>query len=60
MSQEYATHDLELSKMEDERFHNYCFEIELGTDVTYSYKITAGVARNQNATFLLKQLLNGL
>lgn len=55
-----ATHDLELSKMEDERFHNYCFEIELGTDVTYSYKITAGVARNQNATFLLKQLLNGL
>lgn len=55
-----ATHDLELSKMEDERFHNYCFEIELGTDVTYSYKITAGVARNQNATFLLKQLLNRL
>lgn len=54
-----ATHDLELSKMEEEspRFHNYCFEIKLGTDVTYSYKITPGVARNQNATFLLKQLL---
>lgn len=54
-----ATHDLELSKMEEEspRFHNYCFEIELGTDVTYSYKITPGVARNQNATFLLKQIL---
>lgn len=54
-----ATHDLELSKMEDEspRFHNYCFEIKLGADVTYSYKITPGVARNQNATFLLKQLL---
>lgn len=57
-----ATHDLELSRMSDEhagRFHNYCFEIELGTDVTYSYKITPGVARNQNATFLLKELLSG-
>lgn len=58
-----ATHDLELSKMSDEhpdRFHNYCFEIELGTDVTYSYKITPGVARNQNATFLLKNLLRSV
>ena len=55
-----ATHDLELSKMENEyvgRFHNYCFEIELGEDITYSYKITKGVARNQNATFLLKGIL---
>ena len=55
-----ATHDLELSRLADERparFHNYCFEIELGTDVTYTYKITPGVARNQNATFLLKELL---
>ena len=56
-----ATHDLELSKMEEEyagRFHNYCFEIELGENITYSYKITKGVARNQNATFLLKGILN--
>ena len=55
-----ATHDLELSKMADQypqRFHNYCFEIELGASVTYSYKITPGVARNQNATFLLKEIL---
>ena len=64
-----ATHDLELSKMEQQhaadkeadamagRFHNYCFEIELGTEVTYTYKITPGVARNQNATFLLKNLI---
>lgn len=55
-----ATHDLELSLLADEnpdRFHNYCFEIELGRDVTYSYRITPGVARNQNATFLLKNLL---
>ncbi len=55
-----ATHDLELSKMEGERFHNYCFEIALGQDVTYSYKITPGVARNQNATFLLRDILETL
>lgn len=56
-----ATHDLELSKMEDEhpdRFHNWCFEIELADNITYTYKITRGVARNQNATFLLKNILS--
>ena len=56
-----ATHDLELSKMEEEypdRFHNYCFEIDLGTDVTYTYRIQRGVAHNQNATFLLKRVLS--
>ncbi|WP_028909427.1 MutS-related protein [Prevotella sp. AGR2160] len=55
-----ATHDLELSKMEQaypEQFHNYCFEIKLGTDVTYTYRITPGVARNQNATYLLNKIL---
>ena len=55
-----ATHDLELSKMEQtypERFHNYCFEIQLTEKITYSYKITKGVAQNQNATFLLKNIL---
>ena len=57
-----ATHDLELSKMEtthENRFHNYCFEIELGSDIVYSYKIKAGVAHNQNATYLLKKILSG-
>ena len=55
-----ATHDLELSKLSNEqpqRFRNYCFEIELGENVTYSYRITTGVARNQNATYLLKRVL---
>ncbi len=55
-----ATHDLELSKMENApsgKFHNFCFEIDLGTDVTYTYKIQPGVARNQNATFLLNKIL---
>ena len=56
-----ATHDLKLSEMENEypgRFHNYCFEIALGEKCTYSYKITQGVARNQNATYLLRQILD--
>lgn len=55
-----ATHDLELSRMAESSpgsFHNYCFEIDLGTDVTYTYKIQPGVARNQNATFLLNKIL---
>ena len=58
-----ATHDLELSCMADEcpdRFHNHCFEIQLADDITYSYRITSGVARNQNATHLLRQLLDSL
>lgn len=55
-----ATHDLELSRMADvhpDRFRNYCFEIQLSAPITYSYRITPGVARNQNATHLLRQLL---
>ena len=55
-----ATHDLELSKMQQkspDRFHNYCFEIQLSDEITYNYRITEGVARNQNATYLLKNIL---
>ena len=49
-----------LSKMQQEypdRFHNYCFEIQLSDEITYTYRITEGVARNQNATYLLKNIL---
>ena len=56
-----ATHDLELSKLSErcpDRFHNWCFEIELGSKITYSYRITPGVARNQNATYLLKDIIS--
>ena len=55
-----ATHDLELSKMQQEhpeRFHNYCFEIQLADEITYTYRLSEGVARNQNATYLLKNIL---
>lgn len=58
-----ATHDLELSKMADvhpTRFHNYCFEIRLSDEITYTYKITPGVARNQNATYLLKGIISSI
>lgn len=55
-----ATHDLELSKMQQDnpdRFHNYCFEIQLSDEITYTYKLSEGIAQNQNATYLLKNIL---
>ena len=58
-----ATHDLELSKMAEEhpeRFHNICFEISLADTITYAYKLTPGVARNQNASHLLRNILRGI
>lgn len=54
-----ATHDLKLSELEQEdaHFQNYCFEIGLGKEISYSYKIKKGVARNLNATYLLNEIL---
>ncbi len=54
-----ATHDLKLSELEaeDVHFQNYCFEIGLGKEISYSYKIKKGVARNLNATYLLNEIL---
>ena len=55
-----ATHDLELSKLEEthpSRFHNYCFEIELSDEIVYTYKISKGIACNQNATFMLQKII---
>jgi hypothetical protein len=43
-----------------ERFHNYCFEIQLSDEITYTYQLTEGVARNQNATYLLKNIIRQL
>ena len=56
-----ATHDLELAKLEEEKgevFQNYCFEIELSAQIKYTYRITKGVARNLNASFLLRNILS--
>ncbi len=54
-----ATHDLAISDLAttDSRFHNFCFEIEMRSHITYSYKMTPGVARNMNATYLLEKIL---
>lgn len=55
-----ATHDLELSQMAEDhgdRFHNYCFKISIGEQVSYGYRITPGIAKNQNATYLLKKMI---
>ena len=56
-----ATHDLELAKLENENrevFSNYCFEIALSKDIEYTYRIAKGVAKNLNASFLLKNILD--
>lgn len=55
-----ATHDLELSKLEDECpeiYQNYCFEINLSETIQYSYTLEKGISKNMNATFLLNNIL---
>ncbi|MBO9153240.1 hypothetical protein ACFOTA_13550 [Chitinophaga sp. GCM10012297] len=55
-----ATHDLELGGLEQEhprQIRNYCFESSLdGGRLHFDYKMRPGVARNKNATFLMKQM----
>ncbi len=58
-----ATHDLELAKLEDKDnsiYSNYCFEINLSDEITYTYKIQQGVAQNLNASYLLSNILKDL
>lgn len=57
-----ATHDLELSTLEDEHpnFQNYCFEIELSETIKYDYKIQRGIAKNMNASYLLSHIIDKL
>jgi DNA mismatch repair ATPase MutS len=55
-----ATHDLALGELQDahkEKVINYCFEgyIE-GLELTFDYKIREGLAKNMNASFLMKQM----
>lgn len=55
-----ATHDLALGKLEELHrgaIANYCFESQLtDLDVTFDYKIARGIARNMNASFLMKKM----
>ncbi|PVD52728.1 hypothetical protein DC498_07290 [Terrimonas sp.] len=56
----FATHDLMLASLENEHkgiINNWCFEsiIENG-ELHFDYKLRKGVARNRNASFLMKKM----
>ena len=55
-----ATHDLglaELGEKDGAIFSNYRFEIGLSDEISYSYKISEGIARNMNASYLIAKIL---
>jgi len=55
-----ATHDLELGKLEIELPNlvtNKCFESDISNNqLTFDYQLKEGIAKNKNATFLMKQM----
>jgi hypothetical protein len=55
-----ATHDLSLGEMQEEhrgKIINYCFESFIkDLELTFDYKIRPGLAKNMNASFLMKQM----
>lgn len=55
-----ATHDLELGNLETEfpeAVRNYRFEADItDNELTFSYRMQPGVARNMNACFLMKKM----
>lgn len=55
-----ATHDLELGHLEKEYPDNvkdFCFEADITNDqLSFTYKIREGVAKNMNATFLMRKM----
>ncbi len=55
-----ATHDLELGNLEKsfpDDVTNYSFEAEIaGDELHFDYKLKPGIARNMNATFLMKRM----
>ncbi|MBS1602849.1 MAG: hypothetical protein JST42_09290 [Bacteroidetes bacterium] len=56
----FATHDLLLGQLEEELpgvVRNYCFESVIDRDsLHFNYQLQRGVARNRNASFLMKQM----
>ena len=56
----FATHDLKLSELATEypdSISNYCFEsIIENNELIFGYKIQRGVAKNRNASFLMKKM----
>jgi DNA mismatch repair ATPase MutS len=55
-----ATHDLSLGEMQEEhrgKIVNYCFESYIrDLALTFDYKMRPGLAKNMNASFLMKQM----
>ncbi|MFV0592956.1 MAG: MutS-related protein [Draconibacterium sp.] len=55
-----ATHDLKLSEMQNdfpEQVFNTCFEIRIENDeLVFDYKLSDGVTKTMNATFLMKKM----
>lgn len=55
-----ATHDLLLGTLIDlfpEDIRNYCFEADItDNELTFSYRLRPGIARNMNACFLMKKM----
>ncbi|MDX8341419.1 hypothetical protein SLH46_19630 [Draconibacterium sp. IB214405] len=55
-----ATHDLKLSEMENElpkQVFNKCFEIRIeNNELIFDYKLSDGVTKTMNATFLMKKM----
>jgi DNA mismatch repair ATPase MutS len=56
----FATHDLALSRLEDEltgKVNNYCFEsIIRDGELLFDYTLQRGVAKNRNASFLMEKM----
>ncbi len=56
----FATHDLVLSGLEKDypgKMSNYCFESTIENDVLeFNYLLERGVAKNKNASFLMRQM----
>ena len=56
----FATHDLTLGELEremPEAISNYCFESNIeGDELNFDYRLRRGVARNRNASFLMRRM----
>jgi hypothetical protein len=56
----FATHDLSLGVLEQEMpgvIGNYCFESVIeGQQLHFDYRLQKGIARNRNASFLMKKM----
>ncbi|MDR2473818.1 MAG: DNA mismatch repair protein MutS [Tannerella sp.] len=55
-----ATHDLTLGELENEfpqTIRNFCFEVDISGDMlAFTYQIRPGIARNMNASLLMKKI----